>query len=463
MVEAALLILFFGGFIQAAGVPPSLPQIDPAAYPPEIREPLSSALRAVVLAPNDPTAVGRFAMLLHAHDQLQLASETYDRAAALSPDAFEWIYLAGVTRERRGEYGEAASRLRRATELRPGYPAARFRLAEALVASGELDQSGRLYEGLTGEPGFGSVARYGLGRIQAARGNFAPAVAHLREAVRLHGDFGAALYMLALAYRGLGQREEAQAALAAYEQHRLGTPPVPDPVLDSVRNLVDRPVDRVRRATELERAGRATEAIAELERALQMDPSLVQARVNLISLYGRSGQAERAEEQYRAGLAIDANLPELHYNYGVLLVSTGREGDAAIAFERALALNPGDAKTHNNLGQLLERKSQPGAALEHYQQAIHHDPASRVARFNLGRMLVATGRPLDAVKEFELLLSPEDDDTPRYTFALAAAYARAGRREEARRYGNAALELARRKGQMELAASIERDLERLKP
>jgi len=143
-------------------------------------------------------------------------------------------------------------------------------------------------------------------------------------------------------------------------------------------------------------------------------------------------------------------------------MTAGRHDEAASAFQKALALNPNDARTHNNLGQLLERTSRLDRALEHYEQAVHHDPANAVARFNRGRMLVALGRPLEAAEQFELLLVPESDDTPRYTFALAAAYARAGRREDALRHASAALELARRKGQTELAASIERDLERLK-
>jgi tetratricopeptide (TPR) repeat protein len=400
-------------------------------------------------------------MVLHAHEQLQLAVEAYARAAALDAASFEWVYLAGTAWHRLGEHREASRLLRRAVELRRDYPAARLRLAEALVAAGELDESAALYEGLKKDPQFESLAWYGLGRIAAARGNLTVAVAHLQQARRLFGEFGAALYALARAHRGLGQREEAAAVLAAAEKHRLDTPPVDDPVLDSVRNLVDAPGERVRRARQLEDEGRVGDAIAELEHALTIHAGLIQARVNLISLYGRSGDVARAEQHYRAGLAVGANVPELHYNYGVLLMTAGRHDDAVSAFQKALALNPNDAKIHNNLGQLLERKSGSGVALEHYQQAVHHDPANAVARFNLGRMLVALGRPLDAAEQFELLLVPESDDTPRYTFALAAAYARAGRREDALRYGTAALQLARRKGQAELAASIERDLERL--
>ena len=462
MPGRACLILILGALLQASGDLPPLPQVNLAAFPSAVREPLSTALRAATAAPTDARAVGQLGMLLHAHEQLQLAVEAYARAAALDPDGFEWVYLAGIARQGLGHHDEASALFRRAVELRAAYPAARFRLAEALVAAGELDESEALYQALENEPAFESLARYGLGRIAAARGNLTLAVTQLEEACRLYDEFGAALYALARAYRGLGRRDEAEAVLAASKKHRFGTPPVADPLLDSVRDLVDSPVEHVRRAGQLERDGRVAEAIAELEQALTMRAGLIQARVNLISLYGQSGDVARAEQHYRAGLALDARVPELHYNYGVLLMTAGRHDDAASAFQKALALNPNDARTHNNLGQLLERQTRLDRALEHYEQAVHHDPANAVARFNLGRMLVALGRPLEAAEQFERLLVPESDDTPRYTFALAAAYARAGRREDALRYAGAALELARRKGQTELAASIERDLERLR-
>ncbi len=84
------------------------------------------------------------------------------------------------------------------------------------------------------------------------------------------------------------------------------------------------------------------------------------------------------------------------------------------------------------------------------------------ARFNYGRALVTAGRPQDAIPEFEKILEPEDAETPRYLFALAAARVRVGDIAAGRTQATAALSMARRYGQEELAASIERDLARLK-
>jgi predicted Zn-dependent protease len=97
-------------------------------------------------------------------------------------------------------------------------------------------------------------------------------------------------------------------------------------------------------------------------------------------------------------------------------------------------------------------------AMAAYRQAVAVAPTLRVARFIYGRALVTAGRPQDAIPEFEKLLEPEDEETPRYLFALSAARVRAGDKETGRAQAEAALAMARRYGQSELAASIERDL-----
>jgi predicted Zn-dependent protease len=89
-------------------------------------------------------------------------------------------------------------------------------------------------------------------------------------------------------------------------------------------------------------------------------------------------------------------------------------------------------------------------------------PTLRAARFNYGRALVAAGRLQDAIIEFSKLLEPQDQETPRYLFALAAARVRAGDVGSGREQAQAALAMARQYGQTDLAAAIERDLAALK-
>jgi hypothetical protein len=63
---------------------------------------------------------------------------------------------------------------------------------------------------------------------------------------------------------------------------------------------------------------------------------------------------------------------------------------------------------------------------------------------------------------FEKLRTPEDRETPRYLFALAATFLRMGQIERGRAEAQVALVMAKRYGLSDLVAEIERDLARLK-
>ncbi len=78
------------------------------------------------------------------------------------------------------------------------------------------------------------AAELGLGRIAAAEGHHEAAVAHLQRAVSLFPEWGAAHYALALSYRALGRRDDAQRALERHAQYGPRWPALEDPVLATV-------------------------------------------------------------------------------------------------------------------------------------------------------------------------------------------------------------------------------------
>ena len=59
--------------------------------------------------PNDPDAVGRYGMVLQAHDQFAAAGQAYRRAQILDPKRRDWPYLRGVALLANGKAGEAAT------------------------------------------------------------------------------------------------------------------------------------------------------------------------------------------------------------------------------------------------------------------------------------------------------------------------------------------------------------------
>jgi tetratricopeptide (TPR) repeat protein len=406
---------------------PRLPELALETYEPGIREPIAEAYRGARQQPNDAGRNGRLGMLLYANEQYELAAACFERARAFAPDEAVWAYYLGRAQVYLARPDEATASLQAALRLRPSYFPVRLMLAKSLLDAGRADESQVLYRELAAENPEAAEAYYGLGRIAAARGDAAEAARHLEKACALFPGFGAAHFALARAYRDLGQKDKAQAELALYQKDKTGWPSVPDPLLESVLELKTGANARLRKGIELAEAGDLKAAAEEHERALAADPKLVRARVNLIRIYGMLGQPEKAAEQYRAAIAIDPTLAEAHNNYAYLLMTSGKLQEAA----------------------------------DVYQAALENRPDYRSAHFNLGRILVQQGRLAEAIEHFRKTLGADDDETPRYTYALGAAYARAGNRDEGLRYLREARQKASDRGQAELLASIERDLRAL--
>jgi tetratricopeptide (TPR) repeat protein len=101
------------------------------------------------------------------------------------------------------------------------------------------------------------------------------------------------------------------------------------------------------------------------ERALALDPALVEARLNLGRLLHEASRHDAAERVYRAGLQVAGNHPTLLFNLGVLLHDAGRPGEAVEAYEAALREDPRFADCHYNLALLLEAHGNSRGAIRH--------------------------------------------------------------------------------------------------
>jgi tetratricopeptide (TPR) repeat protein len=446
--------------LSAAQAP--LPQLSLDSYPPAARDQIGRALRKAEIDKDQAESSAALGRVLQAWNELEPAHQAYTRALLLAPETFEWQYLDGVVLQRLTRHAEAAERFARAAGLRSSYIPARVKLAESLLEAGRLDDSERLFRELTRERAAEPAAEFGLGRIEAARGRHAAAIVHLERATALFPQYGAAYYALALSYRALGRRDDAQRALARQAENGTRWPGIDDPILAAVADLREDAAALVQKGVKAADAGNLQAAIAAHEAALERDPEFIQAHVNLISLYARAGNRAKAEEHYNAVVRRGVNLDEAHYNFGVLLGMQNDWNGAAEAYRKALAVDPLDVKARNNLGQALEHQQNLQGALDEYRRAVDAQPTFRIARFNVARMLMAMGRADDAIRELERTLEPRDSETPRYLFAFAMAQIKAGHVTEGVAHGEQARELAKQYAQPDLVAAIDRELAKIK-
>jgi tetratricopeptide (TPR) repeat protein len=138
------------------------------------------------------------------------------------------------------------------------------------------------------------------------------------------------------------------------------------------------------------------EAAGELRQAIDIDPSLIPARLYLAHLYLDLARPERASEELQA----------------------------------ALAAMPGQPQLQALLGESQRQLGKPDAALDLTAQALKSNPSLAEARYYQGLALYDLKRRDEAIKAFEEVLQG-GGKRPEVYASLGNAYLEAGRLDEA--------------------------------
>jgi tetratricopeptide (TPR) repeat protein len=103
--------------------------------------------------------------------------------------------------------------------------------------------------------------------------------------------------------------------------------------------------------------------------ALELDPGLADAHVNLGRLYHEATQLDRAESHYRAALRRDPSDHLAQFNLALVLEEQGRADEAIHAYHAALRASPDFADAHYNLGLLFDSLGKRSQAMTHLRTA----------------------------------------------------------------------------------------------
>jgi len=170
------------------------------------------------------------------------------------------------------------------------------------------------------------------------------------------------------------------------------------------------------------------------------------------SLQLRSWQ--NSETLYRHAIAVIRNNYKAHYNLGLTLLAEGKTGAAIAQMKEAVAIVPG-LSGRVALAQTLVRYNRIPEAIEQYREFLHYNPSSPEALNNLAWLLATNKDPkirngVDAVQFGERLCGLTDYKVTVYVGTLAAAYAEAGRFDDAIHTAETAIALASAAGQTNL-------------
>jgi tetratricopeptide (TPR) repeat protein len=109
------------------------------------------------------------------------------------------------------------------------------------------------------------------------------------------------------------------------------------------------------------------EALSGYRRALEIDPDLVPAIINLANIHYSRNEIAEAQALYERAIALEPEVFEAHFNLGNIFHDLGRYTDARICYRDALQLNPTYAEAHFYLEVTLEKNGQSQEARLHWK------------------------------------------------------------------------------------------------
>jgi protein O-mannosyl-transferase len=370
------------------------------------------------------------------------AISIWQATVAVKPSNSNAYNNIGVNLTYQGRWNEAMEYYQKALDVKPQNSTARYNLANALLQIGKIDEAISLYRQVLDMDPMSAEAHNSLGNALSQQGEYEEALQHYQTAARIKPDYYDVYVNINTALCKMDKPSEA----ADYCREAIKIRP---DLAEAYYNL----------GFALCQQGKMNEGIDQYRKALEIDSELVKARNNLGSALMKTGKTLEAIEQYRDALRINANDADVHFNLGISLGTQGEAEEAIRCFQKSLDLRPDYTEAHINLGVALYKRGSLRKALSHWHEALRYQP-DNVSVLCLTAWTLATAGDAtirDGNEALVLALRAEEITAHKNTIVLdtlAAAYAEAGKFNEAAAAAQEALGMAAAVGDAALADAL---------
>ena len=166
---------------------------------------------------------------------------------------------------------------------------------------------------------------------------------------------------------------------------------------------------RTKLAEALRLQGDFDEAIAELRKAITLEPRSARAYSGLGLALRAQRNLSESTTAYQEAVRLDPDLIDAHNGLAVTLANQGKLAEAVAEFREIVRVDPDSAIGYYNLAYALadlDRDVESAAAL---REVVRINPNHYNARFNLGELFRLEGKYDESVKQFReyLRLAPD--------------------------------------------------------
>jgi tetratricopeptide (TPR) repeat protein len=430
-------------------------------------------LRNIVVGMSVVCVAGCLAMTRQRVEDWQDSERLFTQALRVTKSNFVAHNNLGLHRLNVKKYDEAINSFNAALAVKPGYAATHNNLALAYMAVGRVDDALKSFEdALKYSPAL-YQARVNLASIFTTKNRLNDALKLLEDHQVEIEEYPEGLCALANLMMEFGRLDEAtkhaQAALAIRPDYGdahncIGSIAMkkgqPEEALKSYKiALAQNPnaaVVRRNSALALAALGRFPESILEYKEATRLKPDYLPAHLGLAIVYQESGDLESGAKHWNEVLKLSPDLWAAHEQMAMLLTKQGKYEDSIPHFVQALKHQTNNFTLSSGYALALDQLGQSAKAVEAYRIAIRIQPELPEVLNNLAWILAASGDDTlrdgaEATRHAEEACRLTDFKEARFIGTLAAAYAEAGRFDDAVKTAQRAIEQANASKQPEIA------------
>jgi Tfp pilus assembly protein PilF len=156
---------------------------------------------------------------------------------------------------------------------------------------------------------------------------------------------------------------------------------------------------------------RYDEAIAYLQRAIQLKPQFATPHVHLARVYTAQGKNAAAEAEFRRAIEIHPTDSAARKALGHFYLDAGRLPEAEQQFLVSVGVAP-DLEAWSGLGEIYNRQHSNDKAEDAWRHVLSFESFNAQAHLSLGRIYLSKGQLAEAQKEFGacLLMDPANPE-----------------------------------------------------
>jgi tetratricopeptide (TPR) repeat protein len=300
---------------------------------------------------------------------------------------------------------EAIAELGKALSANPHEFSALLFSGLAYLGLGELDRAEHLLQAAARVNDRDPLLFWALGSLATNRGDTNTAVLFLERSVALDPNNPRAIWLLGQAYARLAYRKEERPLVPANYTALV------DQCLDWVaREQPNSALLHVFKGDVFAARKLSLEALAEYQKAAEIDSHWPDIRLLIGSLLGVLGRYHEAIDELQTQLQLEPNDARVFSELGVVNCEAGNYSVALPYLKKAIELDSHNYGIHVRLGQVYMNTGQPSLAAVQLEQAIKLNPEKSDGYYWLHRALRALNQPRRAawaLDQFTLLKSED--------------------------------------------------------